>query len=404
MLMAMALVLLAACGLPTERQTPLPSDTPVVFTYYESDGSGGLAALHANNGLPMWKTRVGYFTTPPAIANGVVYGIEGEPKPSPPGVISVEPRSIVAVQASDGKILWRVPLPDSGGPVHIAADASIVAVATWSGGVYGLDPATGAQHWHVVGTCSQGLVVHRGMVYISMMTSTSLPPNCTFPSTLAHLVAVRGSDGATLWQTLFDYSPAILAANDHAVYGTTIIGTVVGVEAHSGRPLAAFPDNGASLFPAPGAVRGWVVAATEQFVLISPSLGGSRHLWALSAADEHMLWDAPVDFGAAAESPSAVRITDDLVIGGDGTQVITAVRVHDGSIAWRLPRFGDHGVGPGNVTHGVVFAILYAAAYETPPCLSDCVPAIVALDVATGTIYWKRDAPGAQMMVATYQS
>jgi outer membrane protein assembly factor BamB len=242
--------------------------------------------------------------------------------------------------------------------------------------------------------------VHYGVVYIGLMIPLSLTPNCTFPSTLAHLVAVRVSDGAMLWQAPVDYSDLLLAANDHAAYGTTIIGTVVAVDAHTGHSQAAFPDNGISYAAAPGAVEGSVIAETDQFVLLSPS-PGARPLRALSAVDGHMLWDAPLDFGAGEESATAVRIPVDLVIGGDGTQVITAISVHDGSVAWHLPRFGDHGVGLLSLTYGAVFATLRAAAPETGPCWIDCTPAIVALDAATGAIYWQRDAPGAQMIVAT---
>jgi outer membrane protein assembly factor BamB len=149
---------------------------------------------------------------------------------------------------------------------------------------------------------------------------------------MAHLVAVRASDGAILWQTPFDYSDLLLAANDHTVYGTTLIGSVVAFDAQSGQPLAAFPDNGASIIAARGAVTGSVIAATGQFVLIK----GGRGLQALSTVDGHVLWDARVDFGAGEESATAVRVTDNLIIGGDGTQVITAVRVRDGSIARHL--------------------------------------------------------------------
>jgi outer membrane protein assembly factor BamB len=236
-------------------------------------------------------------------------------------------------------------------------------------------------------------------VYIAMMITTSLTPICQFPSTLAHMVAVRASDGALLWQTIYEFGYGALAANGHAVYGTTTMGTVVGFDAHTGQPLATFPDNGASYFPTPGAVKGEVVGASEQLVLIEDGHG----LQALSAVDEHVLWTAPVDFVAAEEFASAAHVTDNLVIGAGGTGLISAVRVRDGSIAWHLPRFGDHGAGTLSVTQGVVFTMLTVAAPEDGPCLFDCTPSLIAFDATTGSIYWLRDTPGAQMIVATDQ-
>src|SRR5258708_25271054 len=97
---------------PTLRRTPLFSDSPAVFAYYENDGSGGLEALNASNGQPMWKTHFGNMYansySSAVMANGVVYGIAdhnfssvGAAEHAPPAP------SVIAVRASDGKLLWR---------------------------------------------------------------------------------------------------------------------------------------------------------------------------------------------------------------------------------------------------------------------------------------------------------
>jgi outer membrane protein assembly factor BamB len=402
LLMAAALVLLTACGEQPVRQAPLSTDTPVVFTLYEKDGSGGLAALRANTGLPLWRKQLGNFNWPPVMANGVIYGIVAESAPSTRGVVPFL-RSLVAVQASDGALLWRVPEPNLDAVATIVADASIVAVATGSGGLYGLDPATGAQRWHIGGSCGEELVTQNGVVYASIEDPTSLPPNgISFGAGIGLLVAVRASDGAMLWQTPYNMDTRVLAANDHTVFGS-MTGAVVAFDAHTGENVAAFPNYGMANYAEPGAVKGYVMAAGETVALIGAYATAVPHLRAVSAVDGRVLWDSPVEFGADAEFPTTVRLTNDLIIGGDGSQILAAVRLSDGSVAWRLPRFGDHGVGTLSETKGVVFATLESAHPEEGPCLRDCTPNILAVDAATGAIYWQREELSAQWIVATDQ-
>jgi hypothetical protein len=38
------------------------------------------------------------------------------------------------------------------------------------------------------------------------------------------------------------------------------------------------------------------------------------------------------------------------------------------------------------------------------PCLRDCATSLMAVDEATGAVYWQRVEPSAQMIVATNQS
>src|SRR5260221_14159475 len=130
-LVAILALTLTGCSAPTLRQTPLFSDSPAVFAYYENDGSGGLEALNASNGQPMWKTHFGNMYansySSAVMANGVVYGIAdhnfssvGAAEHAPPAP------SVIAVRASDGKLLWRgsepqareFPLNPAGWPLH----------------------------------------------------------------------------------------------------------------------------------------------------------------------------------------------------------------------------------------------------------------------------------------------
>ena len=417
LLMATVLVLLAACGASTVRQTPLPSETPVVFTFYGTGGGGGLKALHANNGLPMWKRQVGNLNLPPVMASGVIYGLADEHPPSRP--------TVIAVRASDGKVLWRTPMPNWDSFAYVAADSSIVALMTGSGGLFGLDPATGEQRWHIAGTGEVSLLVHHGVVYATLAISappgspsglgshltppplpTSTPPGpggTSLPPGYTYLMAVRSHDGARLWQTPFDLNARPLVANDHAIYGAA-----TGVDVHTRQVLTPFSPDAVGEPGVTGTVNGWVVAASEQVVLISDNKPRAQHMKALSAVDGHVLWEVPFAFGPSASESNGVQIVGDSIYNVDGNGQITAVRVSDGSALWHV-RFANQNPGSLSVTGGVVFATLYPyhegelLIPDIRPCIVGCATSIVSLDATTGGSYWQRDEPAAQVIVATDQ-
>jgi outer membrane protein assembly factor BamB len=359
----------------------------------------------------MWKTQVGNFYAPPVLAGGVIYGIADRRPPSAPNVI--------AVRISDGKLLWRTPVPNSDNASYVAADASNVALLTHSSGLYGLDPATGTQRWHIPGIGGPGLVVHKGVVFTTLATAPipglpasqgaqltlpTPPPTPTPPSTggpsspwTALLVAVKASDGAPLWQAPFDLDVQRLVVNDRAVYGTVTGGVLFAFDTHTGKPLTTTSQGGVGSPDTTAFSQGWVMTASERIVLVSDNQPNAPHLRALSATDGTVLWDVPVEFGLSASVPARVQIAGDFIYSVDGNNNITAVRVSNGSVAWQR-HFGQYDPSTLVVRGSVVFTMLAPFIPDIGPCLIDCTPSIVSLDAATGAVYWQRDVEGADYL------
>ncbi len=404
LLMAMVLVLLTACSapsarsVPSARQTPFPPDTRVVVAFISHDGTGGLEALDVNTGKLMWKTQVGIINySRPTIENGVVYAIADEHWGMAPHV--------VAVRESDGKLLWHVPVPDYCSVSSIRMDSSTLALLTNCGKLYALDPATGAQRWHFTANVL-GRVMRHGVIYASaVLTGHASAPTPVSPLTAAAsnnigpsaylpqaLMALNERDGSLVWQVREDLAFSPGAVNDRTIYGWgNPLGAIYAFDARSGRQLTGLSHTAEGT---PGSnIYAWgqLMAATDRFVLLVDYQSNPVHTRALSAVDGKVLWDVPVNFLNSVSS-AGVQITDDFIYSTEGPNYITAVRVSDGSVAWKR-RFGsDDPIGL-SVTGGLVFAAL------APPnpymCFDHCAHSLVALDAATGTVHWQRDVDGA---------
>lgn len=372
-ILAILALTLTGCSVPTLTPPSLSSNTPVVFAFYENDGNGGLEALNASNGQPMWKTRFGnmYFHSHSfaVMANGVVYGIAdhnfasvGAAKHAPPAP------SVIAVRASDGKLLWRLSEPYNG-VTYIAADSSIVVLSD-NGGLRGLDPATGKQRWHIADG-GYPLLVRHGIIYLGS----------------TNLLAVRASDGAKLWQTPFDFSFKQFVGNDHAVYAGTMSGILLGWDAHTGQRLTSDSPYIVGDHDQTGTRSGIPLATSEKVVLVY-----HLHMQAFSAVDGRLLWEVPLSLtpDVSFTAPTCcIRTVGDFIYIIDGSLGITALRMRDGSLAWRQD-YPDYSVQSFSVSGGVVSALLRSNS-PSQFCGFACGVRIVALDATSGTSSWRRD-------------
>lgn len=405
-LLAILALTLTGCSAPTLTPPSLSSDTPVVFTFYGDGGDGGLEALNASNGQPMWKTHVGNMYTFPSLANGVVYGVADHNSYTANGIAdphSFTPRSVIAVRASDGKILWQVSEPQidqSEWNAYVVADLSIVALFA-HGGIYGLDPSTGKQRWHIAGAGYAHLMRH-GIIYATMSTTRSpgAPPDATAYPGLSPtptpqpgcfcLVAVRASDGARLWETPFDsnFMPLVVVGNDHALYAGTGSGTVLGWDTHTGQRLASDSPYAIGDHQVAGTVDGSPVAASDKVVLLATFKSGTRYMQAFSAMDGHMLWEVP-NPGFSTSIIGNVRFVGDFIYIMDPEGAITALRVRDGSLAWRT-HYQDYLPWSFSMSGDTIFAVLRLVSPKIP-CSPDCGVSVVALDATNGSSSWRRD-------------
>jgi outer membrane protein assembly factor BamB len=295
------------------------------------------------------------------------------------------------------------------------ADESAIVAARNGGLLYVLDPATGAERWHLANPVGRCLMLH-GVIYtVADLMGDASDLRAQSPGTPAPifnsrqyavghaLVALNERDGSLLWQVRVDVDLGATnleaaAITDRTLYlsglspsgsAPNTIPETYAFDAHSGRRLTA------SSHTAPGTVgstiyaSGDLVAATDQFVLVYDYWTDPLHprTWALSASDGKLLWDVPGDVLNINDARDILRISGDFMytdvinVPGAAYSGVTAVRVSDGSVAWTwgtlyspyCPITGLRVIG------GSVFVTV------APPCYSK----LTSLNAATGALNWQ---------------
>lgn len=118
---------------------------------YTSGAYKRFYTVDARTGALLWRTDLGERPFAPVVDDGVVYvgtrGYIGDSNALGAG-------HAVALNASDGRVLWRVPLPDApdmawqGGAVNAGAlTPELFIVASVNGRVYGIERTSGRVRW-----------------------------------------------------------------------------------------------------------------------------------------------------------------------------------------------------------------------------------------------------------------
>jgi outer membrane protein assembly factor BamB len=176
-----------------------------------SDGT--VYALNARNGQKIWVGAAGDYTnSSPAVANGLAYVVSGDGdvyafptacsdpclpqwvadagsfSNSTPAVaggrvyVGMSDGDIVALNASNGSVVWTVHAGD--GPVDGAPAISngVVFAGSEGGTLYALDAATGSEVWKAfVGSIQNSPIVANGVVYVASSFLDAFPTTCSNP-------------------------------------------------------------------------------------------------------------------------------------------------------------------------------------------------------------------------------
>lgn len=116
---------------------------------YMDDNHGLLSALDPRDGKTLWSYRASnkLMSAPIVYGRAVIVG-EGDensgPQSSParPLFVGKSPSALIAVDRTNGRVLWKVPLPGSGMPTPAIIDGVLVH-HNGAGIIYGIDPASG---------------------------------------------------------------------------------------------------------------------------------------------------------------------------------------------------------------------------------------------------------------------
>ncbi len=366
-----SLLLLAACGSPTAA-TPTGTATPPrnpTSIYYNAPASSGQPAINALDGAT-GKLRWSYTTNAdladasPVLADGVIY-LAGK-------------TSLIALNASDGKLLWNTSVPDNTG---IVAEGNGIVFAQFfttanDGGLktslVALNASTGKTLWNYQFQNGEGNLLADGVLYGSdTLTPFGTPtsPNGSF------LLALNGSDGSLKWKT------------------TQESGYLTPISAVQGLLYAdnSFPMGGPETIEAYNISDGslaWKYPSDTGHAAYLGLQNNTLYVWnnggntgplvvALNASTGATIWQSEVDPSLqvfADLTPQAVYLGD----GGDNS--LTALNAVDGKQLWKTPL---------GASSGSASAVVTAAAAVDGTVYLSYPGGFAALNASTGAIKWK---------------
>jgi len=254
-------------------------DNQVVYVSASADnGSGTVYALRADNGAQLWHYATTTFTSVPLVVNGIAYLISDQ--------------GLSALRASDGQLLWRVPVEGNtnippqvkNGVLYLTTTKiSLEASATPTNQVSSL-PQVG-----MIGNLLQ-----------SVVPKAPVKQKVPLKQGLSSVYAVRISDGTVLWH----YSMSNEKGNNWANWfsienGTVYVGTYVDQDKSY---IYALRSSDGSLLWRHAMYRGMSINAfvangviyIASFINNGSINDGSGAVYALRSSDGAQLWYHPM--------------------------------------------------------------------------------------------------------------
>jgi outer membrane protein assembly factor BamB len=351
---------------------PLPSDITIPYAVGGSNPptTPGLTGLKGRDGSNAWHAATGEPNSQapsPLEVNGVIYTEGGSVHVSDATGTLDQVGTVAAVRASDGHILWQVPLPTGSGTddrdFHIATDGTTVLVTDPTAGLYALSATTGAVRWHRDEPVTWPLAVKDDVA-----VATRADPQ----GEKAYQVVYQEDDGKVLWQGrdfLHGIRP-VIGINHTSVYiaGPTAL-------------IAYATRTGKQLWRQE--MMGNIVGVDDHTVTIGMS-GGSYSAACLDAVTGSINWTVR----GSSDGWRPVLQTSAVLYGVTSPSLhLIAVSRTNGAQLWHA-EFASYYVDSIAQEQGVVFAYLFVP----PNALGESRPSrLVALDGSRGTVYWERD-------------
>ena len=287
----------------------------MVYTATAADNNAStIVALHATDGRKLWNYTIASIT--PAmmgVVDGIVYASSSSNGPE-----GLSSRYVDALRASDGHVVWNVPLGSDAG----LANGGVVAMngqayfVTSQGSIYAVHVDTGSVAWHV-----------------SQPSIPGLPPNAPTP-TLADgllyvasplgLFAYNASDGKLIWQHKAPFPGGPIVVQPVVVNGVAYFGgqgeTILALRASDGKLLWQY---------------GTADVANPLVVTDGMVINYSGSVEALRASDGKLLWQQDVNIsGVGSDAAGPATVGDGVVLTGGDNGVVQAIRVSDGKLLW----------------------------------------------------------------------
>jgi outer membrane protein assembly factor BamB len=392
-----SLIAVTRSGLQINVPAPLPSSVRLIV----SDTSGALQGLRASDASNTWSSFTGVKTrslTSTTMSGDLIYKV-GIPYSSAGSSANQILRSLVAVRANDGQLVWRKDISFSSQtkldcPPHINLLVAEGKVYTCQGNtLYAFQASNGEQAWslpmkQVNPTASplQSFTAGEGLLFLSSQSGDTR--------------ALRATNGALVWQSHMYRGIALTLANKILYIADE--GFVFALRAQDGRLLWQFSNEG--LIPESlSATNTHVYVGIFDDSLTKPST--SISLDALDSQTGGLLWQQtvaipsdPSDLAGPIETKPGEADKTLYVI---ASFTLTALRTSDGSQLWRYQLNNGFLLwqGPDDrrgffltlvEVNGVVFLPVdeYKSVFTFP--YNRPQNGIVALNAANGTLYWSQ--------------
>lgn len=301
-------------------------------------------ALNAADGKQIWRYRTPNSTSPGVFSSAAVLN----------GVVYVGGGSVAyAFNASNGAVLWQY---SNGGTQPIESSPAVAYGIVFIGSsdtprggyITALNASTGALVWsyNAMGAATSSPAVVNGVVYVGN------PPS---------LYAFNATTGAVLW----DYASAATGTSAPAIVngvlfvGSTWTGTVDAFNASNGAEIWNY-RAGANVDSSPAVVNGVVYVGSGGGSVALLDVG---HVYALNATNGNKIWSftPPTNSGENTEKAvfSSPAVLDGIVYVGSFNQNVYALNASTGAELWNYTT--------GNVVYSspaLVNGVLYIGSYD----------------------------------------
>jgi polyvinyl alcohol dehydrogenase (cytochrome) len=336
---------------------------------------GYFLAIEAKNGKLLWKTRVDTvdpdvtITCSASVANGVVYvGTASDQEGMAGGGPGTAKGSVVALEASSGKILWKTNMVPAG----------YTGAAVW-----GSNPVVDLTRDLVYVATGDNYSEPTDPKYLSCIKLGGLPNNCQSAENHADsVVALNMKTGAVKWAQRMEDWP-----DDGSVSGSDFFNSACSDDA-KGCPVPPGPDfdfgsapNEITYTSADGPVT--IIGAGQKsglYFAFNPDTG--ELLWQTQvgpgSSGGGIMWGSATD-GQRIYVAISNRERIGYAAGNAGSWA--ALNPANGEILWQVPDpYGAIDVGPVTVANGVVYVP------STAGLASD--KNMIALNAANGKTLW----------------
>jgi outer membrane protein assembly factor BamB len=202
----------------------LASSAPVAGHDAVYVAPASLFALRSRDGTRLWSVATDA-SSAPVLVNGVIYLLGSGPQAGP---------VVMAIRASDGRLLWASPGPGMG---WLACDGHIVCAVSGSD----MEPPPGdgpqpSQLW--TWRASDGKLLHKSASNAGFGASPAMTTGIACALSNGTLLAIDPSSGRTLWSHPATAPPV---AAHGKIYTSTPAQGLIALNARDGTPLWHFP-------------------------------------------------------------------------------------------------------------------------------------------------------------------